>query len=145
MEEQVFLSSTDANRLRRIRRLARLLDEAIQIPGTSIRLGMDGIVGLLPGVGDAATALLSLYIVREAAKLGVPRATLMRMLVNIGIDLAAGTIPVVGDLVDVAWKCNKMNVELVDAHLRSHRPHAALPQPKGLFPWRRSRESHGLG
>jgi hypothetical protein len=132
------LNTFDLARLRRLRALSRLLDEAFRIPGTSIRLGLDSIIGLVPGLGDLLTAALSVYIVREAARMGVPRATLVRMLANVGIDLAAGTIPVVGDLIDVAWKANVMNIDLLEDYLRSQSPQAAPhPARKSPFFWRR--------
>jgi hypothetical protein len=102
-------------RLRRMRLLSHLLDEWLRIPGTSYRIGLDGLIGLIPGVGDVAGALLSAYILREAYKLGVPMPTLMRMAGNIGLEAVIGAIPIVGDVFDFAWKANKKNLALVDA------------------------------
>lgn len=104
-------------RLRRIRALVRLLDEAVRIPGTNYRVGLDGLIGLVPVAGDLITGGLALWIIREAARLGVPRRTLARMMWNVGIDVAAGTIPAVGDLFDVAWKANRKNLDLLERHL----------------------------
>jgi uncharacterized protein DUF4112 len=100
-----------------IRTLARLLDSAVEIPGTGIRIGADSVFGLVPVVGDIAGAALSGYIVLASARLGAPASTLARMLVNIGIDTAVGSVPVLGDMFDVAWRANMRNVELLDVHL----------------------------
>lgn len=107
--------STDATA--RVDRLARILDRAVGIPGTNIRFGLDSILGLVPGMGDVATGALSIYIILEAARLGVPRATLVRMLGNVAIDTVGGSVPIVGDLFDVAWKSNSRNVELLQRHV----------------------------
>jgi Domain of unknown function (DUF4112) len=109
------------NRLQRIRQLSYVLDEAIQIPGTNKRIGLDPIIGLFPGGGDTVSMLLSAYIVVEAALLGLPKATLLRMVLNIAIDALTGTIPVLGDLFDTVSKANTRNLKLVDAHV--NQPH----------------------
>ncbi len=119
MADDGLLTADQLKRLRRIRTLTRLLDQAFRIPGTSIRFGLDGIIGLVPGVGDVVTAGLSFYMIREAARLGVSRPLLARMIANAGIDLVAGAVPVVGDLVDVAWKANVMNLSLLEDFLES--------------------------
>lgn len=106
-------------RTRRVRVLARLLDNAISIPGTSWKIGLDPIIGLIPGVGDVIGAVLSGYIVLEAVRAEVPTFTLARMLVNIGIDTLLGAVPAVGDVFDAAWKSNIMNVALLERHLAS--------------------------
>lgn len=97
--------------------LARVLDSAIRIPGTGIRIGADSVFGLVPVVGDIAGAALSGYIVLTSARLGAPASTLGRMLINIGIDTAVGAVPVLGDMFDVGWRANMRNVELLDVHL----------------------------
>lgn len=109
-----------AGRLRRVRALARLLDAAIAIPGTKVRVGLDSLIGLVPGLGDFATAAISLYIVHEANQLGLPRHVLSRMLLNVAVDMGVGAVPVLGDLFDVGWKANLKNVELMERHLRKH-------------------------
>ncbi len=103
-------------RLRRMRGLARLMDTALRIPGTRFSFGADSIIGLVPGVGDFAGAAISLYIVNEARRLGVPKDKLLKMLLNIGFDTAAGSVPLVGDLFDVYFKSNRRNLELVLDH-----------------------------
>jgi hypothetical protein len=115
------LHPAQQNRLQRIRQLSRLLDEAIQIPGTTKRIGLDPIIGLFPGGGDTVSMLLSAYIVVEAALLGLPKPTLLRMVLNIVIDAVTGTIPFLGDLFDAVSKANTRNLKLVDAHV--NQPH----------------------
>jgi hypothetical protein len=114
-------STQDEARLKRIRLLSRLLDEQFRIPGMTYRVGLDGLLGLIPGVGDAAGALLSTYILYEAIRLGAPSTVLLRMIANIGIDAVGGAIPVVGDIFDMAWKTNKKNAALLHAYLASQR------------------------
>ena len=104
-------------RVNRLRRISRVLDNAIAIPGTKIRFGLDPILGLLPGGGDTITGGLSAYIVIEAARMGIPREILGKMVLNILLDSVAGTIPVLGDLFDVGWKSNVKNIELLEQHL----------------------------
>ena len=104
-------------RLTRIRTMARALDSSLAIPGTSIRFGLDPIIGLIPGFGDLAGAALSGYIVLAGIRLGVSRATVIRMLANVGIDTLVGSIPVVGDLFDAGWKSNNRNVALIERHM----------------------------
>jgi hypothetical protein len=106
-------------RVRRVRVLGKLLDNSIPIPGTSWKIGLDPIIGLIPGVGDIAGALLSGYIVLEAVRAEVPTFTLVRMIVNVGIDTLLGAIPALGDVFDAAWKANMMNVALLERHLAS--------------------------
>jgi hypothetical protein len=103
--------------LQRLRKLSRLLDNAISIPGTTFRIGLDPILGLLPGAGDFVGTALSAYIVIEAARLGLPRDTLGRMVFNILTESVLGVVPVLGDLFDFAWKANTKNMELLEAHL----------------------------
>jgi len=107
----------------RLRRLARLWDSGFRIPGTNIAFGLDPLVGLVPGVGDAAGALVACYVVLEAARLDVPGFTLLRMLANIAVDTLLGSVPVVGDIFDVVWKANLKNVALIEHHLAD--PHEA--------------------
>ena len=103
--------------LQRLRKFARLLDNAIGIPGTPFRFGLDPILGLLPGAGDFLGTALSAYIVIEAARLGLPKAALGRMVFNILLEGVVGAVPVVGDLFDFAWKANTKNMALLEAHL----------------------------
>ncbi|MDB5392259.1 MAG: hypothetical protein JWM11_7905 [Planctomycetaceae bacterium] len=96
--------------------LARWMDSVFRIPGTELRFGFDAILGLIPGLGDTATSLVSLYILQEARKRGVSRLTMVRMGANIVVDYVLGSIPFFGDIFDVYWKANLMNVELLRQH-----------------------------
>jgi len=113
--------------LARVQRLARLLDSAVGIPGTKIRIGLDSVIGLVPGLGDVAGSALSGYIVLTAARMGAPASLLARMLANVAVDTATGVVPVVGDLVDVAWRANSRNVALLEQHLLGRAPGNARP------------------
>ena len=108
---------TDADRVAGIRTLAKMLDSAVKIPGTGIRFGAESVFGLIPVVGDVAGAALSGYIVLASARLGAPASTIVRMMVNIGIDTVVGSVPILGDMFDVGWRANMRNVELLDSHL----------------------------
>lgn len=105
--------------IERMQVVADLLDASFRVPGTDFRFGIDPVIGLLPGVGDTLTAGLSLYIVVEAARLGVPAWTLARMLGNIAIDAVVGAVPLVGDLFDARFKANRRNVALARRALAS--------------------------
>jgi hypothetical protein len=102
---------------RTLRSLEILLDEAFRIPGTEIRFGLDGIIGLVPGLGDVLAGLLSLVIPLAAWSRGVPYVTLARMAVNLGIGVLVGSIPLLGDAFDIAWKPNRRNYLLLERHL----------------------------
>jgi hypothetical protein len=97
----------------RIDRLSRLLDVAFAIPGTRIRFGVEALLRVIPGIGDAAASALSCWVLFEAARLGVPRSLLVRMIANVLVEGIAGTVPVAGDLFDVAWRANRRNVRLL--------------------------------
>ncbi|MEY2857978.1 MAG: hypothetical protein RLZZ74_2290 [Cyanobacteriota bacterium] len=105
------------SKLSKLRRISKLLDNAIAIPGTKISFGLDPILGLLPGGGDTVTGGIAAYIVIEAARMGIPREILWKMVGNILIDSFAGTVPVMGDLFDLGWKANVKNIELLEKHL----------------------------
>jgi hypothetical protein len=108
---------TRAERIARIETVAALLDTAFIVPGTKFRFGVDGLVGLIPGVGDALTTAVSLWLVKEAHALGAPGHLIARMLANIGIDFAVGAVPVLGDAFDLIWKSNRRNLHLLRRHL----------------------------
>ena len=94
-------------------RLSWVMDDLIRIPGINWRFGLDALVGLIPGFGDTVTSMVSFYILASAVRYRVPKVTLLRMGLNIGIDYLVGTIPFVGDLFDAWWKSNQMNVALL--------------------------------
>lgn len=98
-------------------RLAHWLDDRFKIPGTNIRFGLDGLLGIVPGIGDTASSLASLYLVIEARRLGVPRLTIARMLINVLLDWVIGLIPLLGDIFDIAYKANRRNIALLQKHL----------------------------
>ena len=104
---------------RRLGRMAWLLDSAIQIPGTRFRVGLDAIIGLVPGFGDIVGVLLSSYIVREAARAGAPTSVLLHMAWNVAVEGVVGMIPFAGDIFDAAWKANQRNVALLEAHFEN--------------------------
>ena len=111
------LPAVESDEARRVRLLARAMDSAIRVPGTGIRLGLDSIVGLVPGAGDLVSSLMSGYIVLASARMGVPPAVVTRMILNLGVDTLVGTVPLLGDLFDVGFKANIRNAALLDRHL----------------------------
>jgi hypothetical protein len=102
--------------LEHLDQLAYWLDDRYRVPGTNFRVGLDGLVGLIPGVGDVATNAVTAYIVFRAWRLGVPPSVLMRMLANLGIDFVVGLVPLVGDLLDIGFKANRRNAHLLRRH-----------------------------
>jgi hypothetical protein len=105
-----------------LRRMARLFDAQFRVPGTEIRFGIDPLIGLVPGIGDLASPVLTVAMLWHAAKLRVPKVVLLRMVVNALIDAGAGAIPVVGDLFDFAWKATEWNMALLERHAMPGRP-----------------------
>lgn len=101
----------------RLERLATLFDSAWVIPGTGVRFGADAVLGLIPGIGDALGLAMAGYVVNEARRLGAPPSLISRMAVNVGIDVAIGAVPFLGDVFDVYFKANKRNVRLLRGHL----------------------------
>jgi hypothetical protein len=114
-----------ARRLDALRSLKRWLDEAFRVPGTAIRFGWDPIIGLVPGVGDLLTALFSGAIILQAHRMRLPRVVILRMLLNVVIDLAVGVVPLVGDAADVFWKSNTKNFALLELHADEVQPPSA--------------------
>ena len=112
---------TRAETLARLDALATLMDSAITVPGTRLRLGLDAVIGLVPGIGDLASALISSYIVWEARRLGLPRWKVARMIGNVAVDTTIGVIPVVGDFLDVFYKSNRRNLKILRDHLEQER------------------------
>ena len=107
--------------LQRLEQLAYLLDDRFRIPGLNRRIGLDGLIGLVPGIGDAVTGAIALYLVLEAWRLGIPKHVVARMLVNVGVDSLVGAIPLAGDVFDATFKANKRNVDLLRQHLERTR------------------------
>lgn len=101
---------------RRLKTLAYFMDESIRLPG-GYRIGWDGIIGLVPGLGDVAGLAVSAYIIAESARTGAPKSVLLRMSANTAVDTIIGAIPVLGDMFDFAFKANRRNLRLLQAHL----------------------------
>ncbi len=106
----------------RLDRLAELLDGRWRIPGIGVRFGLDSVIGLIPGIGDTLTLAVSGWLVWRAHLLGVRQSVLVRMVANVVIDWLAGSVPLIGDLFDVAWKANQRNLVLLRQELRSAPP-----------------------
>ena len=111
-----------ASRMQAIRAWRTLLDSAFRVPGTQIRFGWDPIIGLVPWVGDVATALFACALIVQAHQMRVPRVVQLRMLINVAADVLLGLVPIFGDVADVFWKANARNMQLLERH-------AARPQP----------------
>jgi hypothetical protein len=103
-----------------LERLAWWLDSAIVVPGTRFRIGLDALIGLVPGIGDLVGTALSAYIVAAAAKRGLPSSVLLRMALNVAVEAVIGAVPILGDLFDAVWKANQRNIGLL-------RQYAAVP------------------
>jgi Domain of unknown function (DUF4112) len=101
--------------------VAHVLDDWFRVPGTKIRFGFDGVIGLVPGLGDIVTGLASCIILVAAWVRGVPYVTLMRMVVNLGVGVVIGTVPFLGDAFDIGWKANRRNYALLVERLERPR------------------------
>lgn len=115
--------------LNRIRKLSRLMDTAIRIPGTSFRFGLDPIIGLVPGAGDIVSTAFSAYIIFLAARFGLPREILTKMVFNVALEAVIGSVPLVGDLFDAAYKSNIRNLDLLEKQLQVIEPELASVKP----------------
>ena len=115
------MTPRQAQGLDALRKVAQLLDSAFLIPGTSYRVGLDPILGLLPGLGDLVSPLFTIGILWQARELAIPRVVLLRMIFNVAIDSLLGAVPLVGDLFDFAWKANNMNLALLERHATEER------------------------
>ena len=122
------ITAADEAEMARVERLARLMDTSVRVPVLGFRMGLDGLIGLIPGVGDAASLLPAAYIIYAAYRLGVPNNILARMLVNSGADAALGTVPLIGDIFDIAFKANRRNVELLRRHVDARRMQVPRPE-----------------
>lgn len=112
--------------LHRVERVAKVLDEALRIPGTGITVGLDAVIGLIPIVGDVVGLTLGSWFIYEAHRLGAPLPLKLKMARNVAIDAVAGLVPVLGDIVDVAYRSNRRNLQLLRGHFR---PAAAETTP----------------
>jgi hypothetical protein len=118
------LTPGQAQRLDALRNVAQLLDSAFLVPGTRWRVGLDPILGLVPGIGDLVSPLFTAGILWQARELGIPKVVQLRMIFNVAIDALVGVVPLVGDLFDFAWKANDMNMALLERHAREEHPAA---------------------
>jgi len=112
---------TREQRFARLEAIGNLLDMAFIVPGTNVRYGLDGLIGLIPVVGDIITTAIALWVVREARALGAPRHLVARMLANVAIDGAVGVVPVIGDAFDVAFKANVRNIRMLRKWMNKQR------------------------
>ncbi len=116
--------------LERLNRVAWLLDNSIRVPGIDYRIGIDPLIGFVPGIGDAVGALLSLYIIAEAARAHLPLTLISRMVFNVAVETIVGVIPLAGDLFDLTWKANMKNARIVRDYAAS--PSAALARNRRM-------------
>ncbi|MBD2608170.1 DUF4112 domain-containing protein [Scytonema hofmannii FACHB-248] len=108
--------------LNRIRKLSRLMDTSIGIPGTRFRFGLDPILGLVPGAGDLISTAFSAYIIYLATRVGISNQDLRQMIFNVGLEAVVGTVPLVGDLFDAVYKSNIRNLAILEKHLTAVEP-----------------------
>lgn len=119
------LTPGQEQRIAALRKVARLLDSAYELPGTTYRIGLDPIVGLVPGIGDLVSPLFTIAVLWQSRDLQLPRIVQLRMLFNVAIDTLLGIVPIAGDLFDFAWKANDMNMALLERHaFEERRPSA---------------------
>ena len=116
--------------LQRVRRLVRVMDGAVSLPGTRFRVGLDPVLGLIPGAGDALSALISIYMIHQARRLGVGKQVLAAMVANVAADALLGSVPVLGDLFDFAFKANTRNLLLLEKHLAELKGGGDLAPPR---------------
>ncbi|HEX4613374.1 MAG TPA: DUF4112 domain-containing protein, partial [Urbifossiella sp.] len=118
---QLILNGDPKSALPAVRALAQIMDKAITLPGTNISVGLDALLGLLPGIGDTISSAIGGYIVLVAHRLGAPTSVLVRMVLNLGVDAIIGIVPVVGDVLDIGWKANVKNATLLEQALANPR------------------------
>ena len=118
--DQHWDSVSTSRRLARLRRVAWLMDGAFRIPGSKFRIGLNSLLGLPPVAGDVVMGAISLYIVYEGHRLGLSKAAVARMVANVAVETAAGAVPIVGDLFDVAFKANLRNIAIIDDYIKRH-------------------------
>lgn len=104
--------------VRRTRGLARLLDDAVRVPGTNFRVGLDPITGIVPVAGDTVATLFALYPIAEAIRFGLPTSTILKMVLFVAVDGVVGSVPVLGTAFDAFWKANRWNARTLERHLQ---------------------------
>ncbi|RYB05635.1 DUF4112 domain-containing protein [Lichenibacterium ramalinae] len=117
IEHDALDAASAAARLKRLRTIAWAVDGLFRLPGTKFRFGLNSVIGLTPAAGDVMLAGISLYIVNEARKIGLPKEKIARMLANIGVEAAAGAVPLLGNLFDMGFKANLRNIAIIEEHL----------------------------
>jgi len=115
------LTAGQVQRLRALKHIARLLDSAFVLPGTDVRIGLDPLLGLVPGLGDLASPLFAIAMLWQSRDLGIPRVVQLRMVFNVAIDALVGLLPIAGDIFDFAWKANDRNMVLLERHAYEQR------------------------
>jgi hypothetical protein len=115
------LTKGQEQRLKALRHISRLLDSAFVVPGTGFRIGLDPILGLVPGLGDLTSPLFAMALLWQSRDLGIPRIVQLRMIFNVAIDALVGLLPVAGDFFDFAWKANDRNLTLLERYAYEHR------------------------
>lgn len=110
---------SNQDKISQLNELSFVLDEYFTIPVINYKFGLDPIISILPGVGDLSSTVLSIYICYESYRMGIPIPTILRILTNIGIDTIFGSIPLIGTVIDIWWKANKRNMELIESRLQS--------------------------
>ena len=118
-EPELIIDPEKHQKIEQLRSIAELLDGQFRVPGTDIEFGLDAIIGLVPGIGDLVSGAISMWLIREARRLGAPRWLIARMIWNVAVDVTVGAVPVLGDMLDVAWKANRMNMELLSRHFKT--------------------------
>lgn len=118
--------------LNRIRKLSRLMDTAIRIPGINFRIGLDPIIGLIPGAGDLINTAFSAYLIYLATRFNLPRNILGWMVFNITLEAILGTVPLIGDIFDAFYKSNIRNLKLLEEYLQADEPELREPNPMNL-------------
>jgi hypothetical protein len=116
---------------RRIGRVTHVLDELVSVPGTSIKVGLDPVIGVIPIAGDALAALVGVWVILEASRFGIPRVVLGRMVANLVVDLGIGAIPLIGDAYDLFFRSNSRNLDLFRRHALD--PGASTRGEQGFF------------
>lgn len=120
IEPELITNPARTARIEQLRKFAELLDGQFRLPGTNIEFGLDAIIGLVPFLGDVVAGGLSMWLIREARRLGAPQWLIARMIWNVGVEVAVGAVPIVGDMFDVVWKANRKNIELLSRHFAKH-------------------------
>lgn len=116
VEPEVITNPARTARIEQLRQFAELLDGQFVVPGTNIQFGLDAIIGLVPGVGDLVAGAISMWLIREARRLGAPKWLIARMIWNVAVEVGVGAVPIVGDMFDVVWKANRKNIALLSRH-----------------------------